>query len=88
VRKKRFPAAFGQCELIQLVIATFFAITAFTRNDHIAWDMQSQSKPVHAFKMFNRGSILLQRQATIAATASECSRHSLGIRRIRNAQSE
>jgi hypothetical protein len=54
-----------------LVISALFTITAPTCYGNIAWNMQPNTKTIHAIKVFNRSPVVFKVAIAIQATMTK-----------------
>jgi hypothetical protein len=56
---------------VKLVITPLFIVTFLARDDHVAGDVQSRSKSVHAVWMFNGCPVTFQQSAAVTTMTSK-----------------
>ena len=64
---------------MQLVVASLFIVTFLARDDHIAGNVQSGSKSVHAVWMFNGCAVAFQQSAAVTTMTPKFSFNSVDI---------
>ena len=72
---------------MKLIVAPLLVITFLARNNHIAWNMQSCSKSVHAIWMFNRCTVAFQQPAAVATMTPKLGFNCVDVFWIGNIQS-
>ncbi len=82
--EKELPTSSGQSQNVFLVITALFIVTTLARNSDIAWDMQPDSKTVHAIQMLYSSPVMLQILAVIQAAVTEFFYDYFGVGRRRD----